>query len=362
MAPPRKTGLNTVTRKRADGTVERHYYDRRTKRYLGTDREKALADAIDQPSTLPPRSTFSGLCASYFGSTQFAAMSAKAKKTNRFWVERLLDRFQSLPAASITRPVVVRLREAEKQRPWVATHMLSKLRLVLQHGVDTGVLQVNPALKPGGVRPPSRHEIWDHESAARMLAAAPVDIRAAFALLLYTAQRPSDVLAMTWGQVTERQGRVWLTLRQQKTGELVDVPAHRDLAEILKATPRRALLVVPSPTGLPWAYRNFSRSWDKVARAVVDAGLQRRDLRRTAMVRMAEAGATPPQIAAVSGHTIDQTTRILDTYIPRRGEVAAGAIDAWERSPGSRVVVLHNVQQPISNDVQQAKTRKQRNR
>ncbi|WP_146101890.1 hypothetical protein [Rhodopila globiformis] len=54
---------------------------------------------------------------------------------------------------------------------------------------------------------------------------------------------------------------------------------------------------------------------------------------------MAEAGATDAQIAAVSGHTIEQTRRILDTYIPRRGEVAAGAIAAWERmndakSPG----------------------------
>lgn len=68
-------------------------------------------------------------------------------------------------------------------------------------------------------------------------------------------------------------------------------------------------------------------------------GLQRRDLRRTAMVRMAEADATTAQIAVVSSHTIDQTSRILDTYIPRRGEVAAGAIDAWERG-GEKVVSI----------------------
>lgn len=62
-------------------------------------------------------------------------------------------------------------------------------------------------------------------------------------------------------------------------------------------------------------------------------------MRRTAMVRMAEAGATTAQIAGVSGHTIDQTSRILDTYIPRRGEVAAGAIDAWARGEARNVVV-----------------------
>lgn len=48
------------------------------------------------------------------------------------------------------------------------------------------------------------------------------------------------------------------------------------------------------------------------------------------MVQMALAGATPSQIAAVSGHSIDGAMKILDTYIPRRGDVAAGAINAWE--------------------------------
>jgi integrase len=189
-----------------------------------------------------------------------------------------------------------------------------------------------------------------------MIAAAGPDIRLACALLLHTAQRPSDALSMTWGQIQERNGRLWLTLRQAKTGELVDVPAHRNLAQMLRTTPRRSLMVVPSPTGLKWSYRNFSRAWDKVTAAAGIDGVQRRDLRRTAMVRMAEAGATSAQIAAVSGHTIEQTSRILDTYIPRRGEVAAGAIDAWETGMiRSVVVAMPDVQQPCATDVQQAR-------
>jgi hypothetical protein len=45
---------------------------------------------------------------------------------------------------------------------------------------------------------------------------------------------------------------------------------------------------------------------------------------------MAEAGATTPQIAAVSGHSIESCQKILDVYLPRRSEVALGAITAWE--------------------------------
>ncbi len=60
---------------------------------------------------------------------------------------------------------------------------------------------------------------------------------------------------------------------------------------------------------------------------------QRRDLRRTGMVGMAEAGATTPQIAGVSGHSIDTCQKILDTYLPRRSDIALGAIRAWENKP-----------------------------
>lgn len=333
-----RTGINTVTRRKPDGSVVRHYYDRRTKRYLGTDREAAIAAALDTPTRAPPGS-FDALCTAYLSSHNFHRLAAKSQKLNRLYIDHLRDKYGPLPSAAITRPAVIALREANASRPWYATHLLSKLRLVLQHGVDTGVLKANPALKPGGVRPPMRHAVWSREDTDRMLAATNADIRLACALLLYTAQRPADALAMTWGQIQDRGGKLWLTLRQAKTGELVDVPAHRDLAAIIQATPRRSMMVVPSPTGLPWAYRNFARSWDAIREKAGIDGVQRRDLRRTAMVRMAEAGATTAQIAAVSGHTIDQTSRILDTYIPRRGEVAAGAIEAWEQGAVRSVVV-----------------------
>lgn len=55
-------------------------------------------------------------------------------------------------------------------------------------------------------------------------------------------------------------------------------------------------------------------------------GLQFRDIRRTAMVRMAEAGATAIEIAGVSGHAIDHTQRILETYIPRSAAMGRAAI------------------------------------
>jgi integrase len=79
--------------------------------------------------------------------------------------------------------------------------------------------------------------------------------------------------------------------------------------------------------------------WRKVTLVAGLDGLLFRDLRRTGMVRMAEAGATAVQISAVSGHSIEQTTRILETYIPRSALMAAAAVKQLEKSDRKREAI-----------------------
>jgi integrase len=258
----------------------------------------------------------------------------------------------------------------------IATHLMNKLTLLMSHARHIGAIKGdNPASKPGGFGTKFRETVWGRDEIERLIAAARPVIRSACAILLYTAQRPSDVLNMDWPRVEERDdGRLWIKLRQQKTGELIAVPAHKDLAKLLRASENETGLLLPSPTGKPWVYRNFARAWDKACRSadfqmakkmfregyekdeirphlIGTQELQRRDFRRTAMVRMAEAGATILQISAVTGHTTDYCQRIIDRYIPKRAEVAAAAIDAWE-SGANRVisnVVEKRVEKPRSS-------------
>jgi integrase len=392
--PRPRTGLKTVARKRPDGTLLRtDYYHRATGAYLGSDREAALraAAAASRPAR-PTPVTFGDLVTSYLVSPEYAALAPRTRKLNRLYVDDLRGRYGDLPATAITRAAVRRLRDAHAAQPVKGNRMVATLRLVLGHGVQIGTLLHNAASRPGRLRERPRTALYTDTQIAAFLAAAGPALRRAMALLLYTVQRPGDVLAMSPRHLSERDGRTWITLRQQKTGELIDVPLHSHAAAIL-ATPlppptsRRAAariapaLLVPSPTGRPWAYRNFARAWD-LARARADyrlarqtiatwppranrtpartaklkadlraemlQGLQRRDLRRSGMVRMAQAGATPQQIAAVSGHTIDHVMRILDVYIPRRGEVALEAITAWESGLArGQVIALHSRPQPI---------------
>jgi integrase len=170
-----------------------------------------------------------------------------------------------------------------------------------------------------------RDRIWGEDEVVRWLDTAGDEdshMTTAFLLLLFTAQRPSDVLKATWAHYSEEA--LWVP--QAKTGMLLDVPVHPTLRDHLDGLERsRTSLTIVNYRGRPVKYLRFNERFRRVCeRAGIDA--QARDLRRTAMLRMAEAGATVPQIASVSGHSIEATQRILETYLPRNRTLAEIAI------------------------------------
>ncbi len=410
MARPKSTGVNRVVRKRADGSISKvDYYHRASGLHLGTDEEAALDKAREMDDELPrsaaPVALFEGLVADYLASRHFRRLEGSSQKVNRHYV-RLLERdFAGIRVDGISKAVLEAYAErldrqiyAAPERtgpkprllkgdegpmsPTKARHLLNKLSILMSHATRLTLIPTNPCLNLRigfGVTP--REEVWENKEIRAFLKQAKGPMRLAGALLLYTAQRLADVLAMTWEQVdTKEDGRTWATvryyeedsaggkgrewarLRQQKTGALVSFPVHRDLRTILDEVPvaERHGPIVKSPRkGEIWSGRNFARSWDacEAAAGLADSGKQRRDLRRTAMCLMSIAGATDQQVAAVSGHSIEQTRQILATYIPRLGAIAAGGIAAWEKMPsileepsdGALQKPLHN-----SGDMQHA--------
>ena len=64
--------------------------------------------------------------------------------------------------------------------------------------------------------------------------------------------------------------------------------------------------------------------------AGIDKTIQFRDLRRSCVVRLAEHGCTNAEIAAITGHSINETSKILETYLPRTKVMADNAIDKVE--------------------------------
>ncbi|MBV8575547.1 MAG: tyrosine-type recombinase/integrase [Acetobacteraceae bacterium] len=285
----------------------------------------AAADSV-APAELARRGSIAWVIHRYCDSDQYAALSAGTVKYYRRFLREIEALGPALPFASFTRRVVVNFIETytkRHQRRQAAAVLKNLFGIARYYGIVTTDEAAGLRLKTT----PPRDRIWTSEEVARWLEAAAREdphMSTAFLIMIlqFSALRPSDVLKMSWPQYSGSAIR----LRQQKTGALLDFPVHPVLREHLDTLPHSSTsLTIVAYRGRPVKYLRFNERFRRIAeRARIDA--QAPDLCRTAMVRMAEAGATVPQIASVSGHSIEATQRILETYLPRNRDLAEIAI------------------------------------
>jgi integrase len=287
-----------------------------------------LNTAADQLAVLrpaePSRGTVGWVIAKYKASDEYTALAPGSLKYYNRFLKEIEALGPHLMFKAFTRQAVVDLVESY-ERPAARRQCASVLKNLFGIARYYGLVETD---QTSGLRLTSskpRERIWTDDEAKRWLGAAEREDPAmvtAFLLLQHTAQRPGDVLHMTWPAYSS----TGIRLRQQKTKALLEVPVHPVLATHLDALPRhpRCLTIVVS-RGRPVSYRRFNDRFRHICE-LVNTDAQARDLRRTAMVNMAIAGATESQIASVSGHTIEATRRILETYLPRNRELAQVAI------------------------------------
>jgi integrase len=101
------------------------------------------------------------------------------------------------------------------------------------------------------------------------------------------------------------------------------------LKDALDAQPRDGDHVLLDHRGRPFRQRRFEERWTATMADASLMGLRFQDLRRTAMTRMGEASVTETEIAAVSGHSIDRSRQILQTYVITSTPMADTAIRKW---------------------------------
>jgi integrase len=292
-----------------------------------TRQATAERDALSRRLTGPV--TLHTVIAAYLASDEFAGLRAATQRGYRQCADALAA--SPLGAArigAITPPVVGALKRSMAATPWKANAVLRVLRLVWAWGRREGwCAGENPAAKFRGLKAPARQIVWSREQEAAFLVAAGPEMRVAYLLAVYTAQREGDLLALPWSAYDGQR----ITLRQSKTGELVGIPAAEPLKVALDAVERRAVVVLTSPRGLPWKADNFRHRFAAELKRAGLAGLRFQDLRRTSIVRLGEAGCTPIEIAAVSGHSLETVSQILEVYLPRNSAMASAAIVKLER-------------------------------
>lgn len=277
--------------------------------------------------------TVSALVASFYKTSDFTTLSDSTKVTYRGIIERFRAEHGEKRVAHMEKRHLQKLVSAKAETPAAANNMLRMVHLLMRHAVELGWRGDDPTQGLRKVKNKTAgFTTWEEEHIDAFLAHHKPGTRAhlALSLLLYTGQRRSDVVRM--GRQHVRNGV--LSIVQQKTGQDVHIPLHGDLRAILDALPLNNLSFLMTAQGRPFTPPGFT-NWfrDMVREAGLPNGLSPHGLRKATCRRLAEAGCTPHQIMAISGHkSLAEVTRY--TVAAGRKDLAAQAILALGKKEG----------------------------
>jgi integrase len=281
--------------------------------------EQALAgQSIEIGSKRTKPGTMRALAVSYFNSMSFRSLRPSSQKVYRFLIDRFCEEkgatgaaYGDLPAATMKREHIVKLMAARAEKPDSANGLRKVLRAMMQHAVEAGIRQDDPTrdVKAIKVKTTGIHS-WTDDEIKQFEAKYPVGTkeRLAFALLLGTGQRVSDIVVM--GRQHIRGD--YIHVRQVKTGAELDIPIVPELAAILAETPANNLTFIITKFGKPLTANWFSDWFCGICK---EGGLPQcsaHGLRKAAARRLAEAGCTAHEIAAISLREVTRYTKAVD--------------------------------------------------
>jgi integrase len=275
-----------------------------------TEYRRAIAGEIkpkaSQRSVAPASGSLRALCISYFGCAEYKRMELRSRHVRRLILDKLCDAHGDKPAALMEPRHVRRIRDEKAELPEAANAIIKALRAVFRHGVQAELVSRNPAKDVEYLRSGSEgYHTWTVDEVEQFEARHPIGTKArlALALLLYTAQRRSDVVRFG-RQHIRKDGRLCFTQfknrnRKPVTMELPILPA---LQRIIDASPCGDLAFLVSERGTPFTADSFGNRFRIWCR---QAGLDHcsaHGLRKAAATRLAELGASIHEIAGVTGH------------------------------------------------------------
>lgn len=280
-------------------------------------------------------------------SMDFASLSERTRKDYRRLLRVVEAEFGDFLIAALvdrrTRGEFLAWREglAIKSRRQ-ADYAFAVLARSLSWALDRGLVPVNPCERPGRLYRANRAEnVWTDADEQAFHAKAPAHLSLALTLALWTGQRQGDLLRLQWAAYDGQAIR----LRQRKTSVAVVVPVGAPLKAALDAAKARATragmplspTILATERGTAWTESGFRASWRKACIRSGVSGVTFHDLRGTAVTRLALAGATVPEIAAITGHSLKEVGTILDAHYmhrdPALGEAAIRKLEGRVVSP-----------------------------
>lgn len=326
----------------------RHYFRRKGYRVVALPGNIGSAEFMDaytdaagnrdeggagQRKTKPK--TIRALRVAYYTMATFKGLSPRTQHAYRLMIDKAMSKHDDKSALAIQPKHINAILEELADTPAQASNLRKRLMAMFAVAVSLGWRNDNPVREADrvtynvkGFTPWSEEDIeqfrayWGEES-------KPVQ---ALTVLLSTGVRRSD--AHTLGRQHLRNGMV--SVLQDKGGARLTIPAHPDLIVLAATLPAGQMTFVLTEYGEPYSEGGFT-NWF-VAKAK-KAGLPNRTphgLRKAVGRRLAEAGCSEKQIAAVLGHDDPNTAKVY-TKSADQIRLATDAMDKIGSKPEHRV-------------------------
>jgi integrase len=330
-------GLNSVTKRLKNETTVTYWYAWKSgPRLQGNPGDPEFIasyhEAVSQRKA-PPAGVLFSILHRYQQATEFTDLAERTRKDYVRLIKIIEKEFGDFPLAALTdrgakdvfrswRDKLALRSRRQADYAWVV------LGRILSWALDRGLVAANPCQRGGRLyRGSRRDKIWTLDDELNFLEKAPRHLHFALQLALWTGQRQGDLLVLPW---TAYDGKT-IRLRQSKTGTRIAIPVGSPLKATLDATEKRSTIMLVNKNGLPWTADGFRSSWRKACKSAGIIGVTFNDLRGTAVTRLAVAGCTEAEIAAITGHTLRDVRSILDTnYLHRDPALAEAAIRKLE--------------------------------
>lgn len=267
----------------------------------------ALADKVELPrqTRAMARGSFDYVCRAYYSSATFKALDRSTQNWRRRTLDEICEAKGCHPIA-LMRPRHVRaLRDEKSETPGAANMRVKALRALFRWAVEADEAAHDPARDVRLIRYVTKgHHSWSLEEVGAFETKHPIGSKArlAMAIMLYTACRREDAVRL--GPQHIRNGRLHYVQakNEHRSPVTLDIPVHPDLAEIIAATPVSHLTFLVTEYGKPFSADGLGNKFREWCNEANLPHCSAHGLRKAAAARLAERGATPHEIMAITGH------------------------------------------------------------
>lgn len=255
-------------------------------------------------NNVEPR-TFDDLILRYYSSMNWKSITnERTKRVYRGEIERFRIKYGERQVSGMTAARLSKLMAGMADTPSAANNLKKRLAQLFDFAIMLGWQTNNPAkavksfkIKGDGIT------AWEEAQIDQFVKTHPIGTKPhlALALLLYTAQRRSDVVVMG-RQHIEGDG---IRVKQLKTGKSLLIPVHPKLWDAIEACPSGNMAFLVNSHGHPFQRDYFGNWFRKQCDKAELKGYSAHGLRKAASRRMAELGLSNQVIKSITGHSSD---------------------------------------------------------